>query len=53
MEPVHALYVHAPTVTAQQHVNPPVAVPHARLRDLFDPRPQVGLIASAAFVMVA
>jgi hypothetical protein len=33
-------------------MNPPVAVAHARLGDLFDPVHEAGLIAAAAFVMV-
>ena len=53
IEPVHALGVHQPALATEQHVNAPVAIAHASLRDLLDPLLETGLRRTAGLVVVA
>jgi hypothetical protein len=50
VKPIDPLGVHRPTFPSQQHVNTPIAIAHARLRDLLDPLLDVRLAAAFGFV---
>lgn len=50
VETIDAFRIDRPAVTPQQDMHTPVAVPHARLADLFDPLFECGLTATLRLV---
>jgi hypothetical protein len=46
------LHVDLPALTAQKNMDAPVAIPNARLADLFDAGFKAGLLAAARFVVI-
>lgn len=53
VKPKHAFVVHLPSLSAQKHVNAPIAVAHTRLGNLLDPILQIGLRRTRGFKLVA
>jgi hypothetical protein len=46
------LQIDLPALTAQKNMDAPVAIPNARLADLFDAGFKAGLLVAARFVMI-
>src|SRR5262252_2991964 len=53
IEPMHALDVHMPALTTQQHRDSAVAIPHPGLSDLADTLSQGRLLGSAGTVVIS
>jgi len=52
IQAIDPLGVHPPALTAQQHMNAPIAIAHAGCRDLLDPFGQLRLPGSTGAVVV-
>ena len=52
VNPMGFLHVDLPAFAPQEDMDAPVAIPDARLADLFNPGFDAGLLAAAGFVMV-
>jgi hypothetical protein len=53
IDAIGLLVVDPPTLAAQQHMNPPIAIAHPRLANLLDPLFEHGLSGATRFIMVA
>jgi hypothetical protein len=52
VNPMRLLQIDLPALTAQKNMDAPVAIPNARLADLFDAGFKAGLLVAARFVMI-